>query len=246
MVADYHVILDVMKQLVIPNLEIKYRGGWCEKGVENAFGTDGIYSSAMVAWDHNSRHVSDLPVGFYVPIYLDLPNGPRDDNGKTEGDVAILCPDGSVAACAMDGENIGLYKYPSLQAYISDYTRANNGAIYKGWGEYVGNIKVIEEEDMLTPTQVDMVFKMGLKRPAREDEYNSNQYQNDAGFMIQTVWNNGGKANYDNPQTQTVETIVEVPVDKIVTVTKEVPVDFNQLTFGELISAAFKKLLNIK
>jgi hypothetical protein len=42
------------------------------------------------------------------------------------------------------------------------------------------------------------------------------------------------------------EVIKEVPVEKIVTVIKEVPIGFDKLTFGELLSAAFKKLLNIK
>jgi len=48
------------------------------------------------------------------------------------------------------------------------------------------------------------------------------------------------------PKEVIKEVIKEVPVEKIVTVTKEVPMGFDKLTFGELISAAFKKLLNIK
>jgi len=131
-----------MKQLKYPDLGITYRGGWCEKGVEEAFGTTGIYTSAMVACRNNIIHNETPPSGLYVPIYIDLPNGPYDENG-TQGDVAISCPDGTVAACALGGVNTGLYKYPSLQAYIDDYSRVNNGAIYQGWGEYAGNIKVV-------------------------------------------------------------------------------------------------------
>jgi len=132
--------------MITPNLNIAYRGGWCEKGVENAFGTNGIYTSAMVAWRNNIQHIGIPPKGIYAPVYIDLPNGPKDENG-TQGDVAIWCLDGTVAACALAGHNIGLYKYSSLQAYIDDYARANNGAIYKGWGEYVGNIRVVEMEE---------------------------------------------------------------------------------------------------
>lgn len=42
------------------------------------------------------------------------------------------------------------------------------------------------------------------------------------------------------------EVIKEVPVEKIVTVIKEVPIDINTLSFGELLSAVFKKLLTKK
>jgi hypothetical protein len=144
----------MFKQLVTPNLNITYTGGWCEKGVENAFGTNGIYSSAMVAADNNILHAENPPNGLYVPIYIDEPNGPRDDNDKTEGDVAISCPDGSVAACAQGGVHIGMFKYPSLQAYIDDYTKYNGEVIYRGWGEYVGKIKIVEEEIMIDKNQV--------------------------------------------------------------------------------------------
>lgn len=134
-------------QLVTPSLNVKYEGGWCEQGAERTVGIDGVYTSAMVACRANVMHTGTPPKGFYVPIYLDLPNGPRDANG-TQGDVAIWCPDGTVAACAMAGNNTGLFKYPSLQAYIDDYSRNNNGANYLGWGEYIGKIKVIQGDDM--------------------------------------------------------------------------------------------------
>jgi hypothetical protein len=42
------------------------------------------------------------------------------------------------------------------------------------------------------------------------------------------------------------EVIKEVPVEKIVTVVKEVPIGFDQLSLGELLIAAFQKLLKIK
>jgi len=151
-----------MQQLVTPNLKISYKGGWCEKGVENAFGTNGVYTSAMVAYDNNVIHKETPPSGLYVPIYLDLPNGPRDKNGKTEGDVAISCPNGTVSACALAGDNIGLYIYPSLKAYIDDYACVNDGAIYKGWGEYVGKIKVIDTEDNVTTKEIISLLYRGL------------------------------------------------------------------------------------
>jgi len=140
-----------MKQLKYPDLGITYRGGWCEKGVENAFGTNGIYTSAMVAWKNNVQHTDSPPIGLYVPIYIDLPNGPKDGNG-TQGDAAISCPDGTIAACALSGKNTGMYKYSSLQAYINDYARNNGGAIFKGWGEYVGKLKVVGDDDMADKT----------------------------------------------------------------------------------------------
>jgi hypothetical protein len=140
-----------MKQLVWPNTNTPYTGGWCEKGIENSVGTTGIYTSAMAAYKaglaRGSIHTEELPLGFCAPVHLDLPNGPRDRNGNTEGDVAFRLADGKVAACAMPGNHSSLYIYPSLQAYIDDYSRANNGAVYLGWNEYAGNIKVIETEE---------------------------------------------------------------------------------------------------
>lgn len=83
-----------------------------------------------------------------------MPNGPKDPDGTQQGDVAISCPDGSVAAAALPGVNKPLFKYPSLQSYIDDYAKNNGGATYLGYGEYIGTIKVIGE-DMATNKQID-------------------------------------------------------------------------------------------
>lgn len=53
-----------------------------------------------------------------------------------------------------------------------------------------------KEDDMITPTQVDKALKMGLQREPTEAELNNQGYQQDPGLLIDTLWNNGGKATY--------------------------------------------------
>ena len=130
-----------MQQLVTPNLGITYTGGFCQKASENSVGVTGVYPSATVAWDNNLQHTGNPPSGFYVPVYLKLIS-------NSDGDVAWSCADGTVAAAAQPGTHRGLFKYPSLRAYVDDYAKNNGGAIYRGWGEYVGKIQVIKEVNM--------------------------------------------------------------------------------------------------
>jgi len=146
-----------MKQLVTPNLNITYTGGYCERAAENTVGQTGIYGSAYKAWKANKQHTELPPKGFYVPVYLNMPNGPKDPDGTQQDDVAISCPDGTVAAAALAGTHKGLYKYPSLQAYINDYAKNNGGATYRGYGEFIGTIKVIEGDTVEVLNKGDIV-----------------------------------------------------------------------------------------
>ncbi len=166
-----------MKNLITPNLNITYRGGWCEAGIEKTVGVSGIYPSAYRAWLNNTQHTNLPPSGLYVPVYLQLPNGPKFEDGQykgeLQGDVAIGCPDGTVAACALPDWNTGLFIYQSLQAYIDDYAKWNNSAVYLGWGEYIGNIKVVEGETMVTNESCYDVFNGILMRPPTELDLNT-------------------------------------------------------------------------
>lgn len=71
-------------------------------------------------------------------------------------------------------------------------------------------------------------------------------YKNNAQKQIAELTAQNTELKNQPPKEVIKEVIKEVPVEKIVTVVKEVPMGFDKLTFGELISAAFKKLLNIK
>jgi len=134
------------KQLVVPNINITYRGGWCQEANEKTVGQIGIYGSAYKAWLANVQHTEIPPTGIYAPIYLNMPNGPKDKDGTQQDDVALICPDGSVRAAALSGTHSPLFKYASLDAYVKDYARNNGGATYRGYGEYIGTVKVIEGE----------------------------------------------------------------------------------------------------
>jgi hypothetical protein len=132
-------------QRVKPDLNVTYKGGWCQKANENTVGENGVHSSAHTAWLANIQHKEKPPKGLYVPVYLSLPNGPKDAQGLPQDDVAISCPDGTIAAAALAGTHKGLFKYPSLEAYRSDYAKNNGGATYRGWGERIGNVQVVKE-----------------------------------------------------------------------------------------------------
>lgn len=182
-----------MIQLVTPNLNITYRGGWCEKAIENTVGQDGVYGSAYKAWLANVQHADVPPRGIYAPIYLNMPNGPKDPDGTQQDDVALICPDGTVAAVALSGVHNGLFKYPSLQAYINDYAKNNGGATYRGYGEYIGKVKVIGDE-MLTAEQEQVLSLMATGSYPGKDynyamSYNKPATQENIDAMI-NFWNN--------------------------------------------------------
>lgn len=166
--------MSTLRQLITPNLNIEYRGGWCEKAAENTVGQNGVYGSAYKAWLANVQHKENPPKGFYVPIYLSLPNGPKDPDGTQQGDVAISCPDGTVAAAAQQGVHKPLFKYPSLKAYIDDYARNNGGATLLGWGEYIGKVQVIKgdtmDSDKADDYYIQALSEGGLGRTAAGDK----------------------------------------------------------------------------
>jgi len=99
-----------------------------------------------------------------------------------------------------------------------------------------------------SPTQAEVDFHMAKSNP--ESFVN--------GFGDNPLWKNIQsqvitkevikEVIVEKPVEKIVTVIKEVPVEKIVTVTvtKEIPIGFDQLSLGELLSAAFAKLFKIK
>jgi len=265
-----------MKQSFYPNLNTPYIGGWCEGFVEGCWGqatlpyrnengewvTSGVYDSATQAWvSQPIQHYDVPPLGISVPGYLSLGSTP-------DGHVFMFIGDGRVASSSLPGYNTQPFIYANLDELIADYAKYNDGANYLGWGEYVGKLKVVEEETMRPISKTELYYTYyniyGIHTPD-ETLLSDGLLGLDYAFVNETVKDYANRNSIDYmsfrnksekqitdlqkevtdlknkpPQIVTKEVIVE----KIVT--KEVPIGFDSLSLGELLSEAFKKLFRIK
>ena len=125
------------------NWRVPYTGGWCLKYVQDAFGSDHPYPSAIDAWNANygnGNHFGELPpVGKTVLVYFSLGNVPA-------GHVAISLDDGCVASSTQSGTHSQGFIHPNLDNLISIYGKYNGGCTYLGWSEYCGSMKVLVNE----------------------------------------------------------------------------------------------------
>ena len=129
-----------------------YEGGWCLKFVQDAFGTDHPYATALDAWNNNyggGNHPNELPpAGKTVPVYFSLGNVPA-------GHVAISLDDGMVASSTQGGIHSTPYFHQNLDNLIWVYGKYNGGCTYLGWSEYVGTYHVVEwDEPVVAPIEV--------------------------------------------------------------------------------------------
>lgn len=131
-------------QLHDADMNVGYTGGWCLAYVQNAYGTDHPYSSAIDSWNANygnTNHAWEVPpLGITVPVYFSLGN-------VAAGHVAIRLDDGYVASSTQAGYHPKPYLHPNLNDLISLYGQYNGGCTYLGWSEYVGTVKVVGWED---------------------------------------------------------------------------------------------------
>lgn len=135
-----------MKQLIYPNLNIEYRGGWCLDAVRRCFGIAAKYGSATTDWTSGNKRIELPPKGFSVPVYFALGNEPL-------GHVAISLPDGKVASATLPGTNRPMFIHPNLQDIVNVYAKNNGGCTYLGWSDEVNDTKVIDGGTM--PDQLD-------------------------------------------------------------------------------------------
>ncbi|MFE7720089.1 hypothetical protein ACFU44_13730 [Nocardia rhizosphaerihabitans] len=149
-----------MRQLVTPNYDIPYFGGYCEGFVEGTVGqatlpgppkfiTYGVWQNAVgpvnkgetAAWAanyKNGNHPNELPPkGVRVPIFFSL--------GSTKaGHVALSLEDGRVASSTKVGYNPTAFIHPGIQDLINTYTRYSGSCSYLGWSEYIGKVRVVD------------------------------------------------------------------------------------------------------
>jgi hypothetical protein len=159
-------------QLRDANWKVPYVGGWCLKYVQDAFGTDHPYASAIDAWNANyggGNHPGELPpAGKTVAVYFTLGSVPA-------GHVAISLDDGSVASSTQAGSHSEGFIHPNLQNLIDTYAKYNGGCTYLGWSEYVGTVRVVSPiqavsqpsqggEDMIDQATLTQLFQVILGR----------------------------------------------------------------------------------
>ena len=134
-------------QVTLPNYDIPYTGGLCEKYVENTVGLNGVYPSATAAWNADNVNYYDLPPkGLRVPVYFSLGTNPN-------GHVAIQLEDGRVASSTQAGYHKTAYIHPNLQDLINVYAKHNGGCTYLGFSGYIGKVEVIREGDDMDKIQ---------------------------------------------------------------------------------------------
>lgn len=151
------------KQLRDASMKVGYIGGWCLKYVQDAYGTDHPYPTAIAAWNAEpNKHYDVPPLGITVPVYLSLGNEPA-------GHVAIRLDDGYVASSTLGGSHGGPYLHKSLDDLVAVYAKYNGGAKYLGWGEHVGTQHVVEwAKDTATDDQIRQAYSEILERTADE------------------------------------------------------------------------------
>jgi hypothetical protein len=161
------------EQLRDANMSIGYVGGWCLKYVQDAFGTDHPYPTAIAEWNATSTHNhpnEEPPLGITVPIYLSLGNVPA-------GHVAIRLSDGYVASSTQAGSHSSPYYHKSIADLVSVYGQYNGGAQYLGWSEVVGTTQVVQYSNPnATDDQIRQDYLDILERPA--DDSGLTHYRN--------------------------------------------------------------------
>jgi len=152
----------MFNQLRDANWRVAYVGGWCLKYVQDAFGTDHPYPSAIDAWNANyggGNHPNEQPPSKTVPVYFSLGNVPQ-------GHVAISLDDHTVASSTQAGSHPEGYLHPNLQNLIDIYGKYNGGCAYLGWSEYVGTTHVLQSAVVnATDDQIRQAYLDILERP---------------------------------------------------------------------------------
>lgn len=163
------------KQLKDATMKIGYVGGWCLKFVQDAFGTDHPYPTAIAEWDATSpyNHTDRPPAGVTVPVFFSLGNVPA-------GHVAISLNDGFIASSTQAGTHATPYFHKNLDDLIAVYGKYNGGATYLGWSEMVGSVRVVEPVNPnATREEVIQAYKDILDRdPTTVDEGGITHYEN--------------------------------------------------------------------
>lgn len=171
-----------MKQLVNPNLDPTiFSGGWvlndwlgwCLAYVEVAFNTDRVSDTATDEWNRISYRHEDrnTPSGVYVPIWFSH-WGTYNGVYKNWGHVAIY-KDGHIWSSPVSRKPYA-DEWNSIEEVEQKYS-----CTFIGWSEDIGNVRVIEEEDMTIPDADNYYWRYGQKlaRQVRGRELSRDEFR---------------------------------------------------------------------
>lgn len=174
-----------MKQLVEPDLSVQGQSGLCLAYVQNVFHTPHLYPNATTGWQQAEFKHGDALPDVSVPVWFSY---------KVDGHVAVWVPGQGVYSTTAQGVKV-FSSLESMMNYIG------GGIKYLGWSEDLATVRLVEGGDMpLTPGQQDKLFKMGKRAEPTQEELTNQDYANNAGLAIDTVWNTWGEENYKNDQ----------------------------------------------
>lgn len=166
-----------MKQLIEPNLPGKGTIGRCLQYVRERFGIPAKYLTAAEARLHVEQHLGPPPTDVKVFLWF---------RWKTDDHVVINAPGVGLYSSPMKaGEDYHLFSsIASVEKFL--------GAKYLYWSPDVNGVKVAEEDDMLTPSQLDKLIKAFKGADPTSEELNNQTYMDNPGLAIDTFFNTWG------------------------------------------------------
>lgn len=233
-----------MKQLVQPKLTTKAKAGWCLWHVQEDYGVPHMYDFAADnnpnvpdAWSLcQLKHVNEQPPSdVCVPVFTTYTEG-----GVEMGHIAISVPGRGIFSSPMD-VSYGNQWFASVDAMVARIKQLYSGCTYLGWSEDLSGVQLVMEEDMLSIEQVDKALKMGLRREPSEQELNNKDFQDSAGLLIETLWNNGGADLY--AQTAELSRAVAIKDNEIKKLTAQLAVQSSDTELLNGFGAWLTKLI---
>lgn len=242
------------KQLIQPDKTIKSEAGWCLWFVQEVYHTPHLYRSAWNAWEAtNKKHYERAMPDVSVPVFFEHLGtyGTPPEYGNW-GHVVAYIP--GLGYLSSPGNGYGQKILGSLEEIESYYN-----CKYVGWSEDLSNVKIVE--DAMRPiTKTELYYTYyniyGIHTPD-EALLKDGLLGQDYAVVNEMVkdYANKNSIDYMSFRKSTEKRITEL--DKQITdlqnqppkeVIKEVEkiVGLDDMTFGQLLSAAFKKLLSIK
>ena len=105
---------------------------------------------------------------------------------------------GHIDLCSQDGDGAGFMGY--------DSNWGDSGILQEITHNYgfdiLGYIRLEESMPQLQPGDIDKAIKGMLGRQPTAEELGNQDYANNAALLIETLWNNGGEARFNNLDPQ--------------------------------------------
>lgn len=153
-----------MRQLIVPNPNIRCEPGWCLQYVRQTYGLPARYGTATEAWEKSGSQHRDrnFPAGLWVPVWYGLAKEPA-------GHVVLLAPDGSVYSTS-DYSNTP-HHHPNLADLEWYYARYGMDLTYRGWTEDVAGYPVLTADGITVTTESITTETTNEAAPESEEDF---------------------------------------------------------------------------